>query len=517
MKVYSLILILLTTLIGLDNVFARKGLPQLPKDVSLLIYYSGDNRLSDFMHSSYLRVLREGAGPNINVIVQFDGSDPNDSFRVSIGDKKVGSNYPEIFYEKNVEYDMGNPKTLVDFVKWGKTNFPAKRTMLVISSHGFGILNNPYPEFEKKKKGYIAKLASSIDDSSHSFMIEENLVAQLNAALSGQKLDLLVHNSCLMGSLESLSIMSSIAKFAITSEYSIYMNTNDDLISNEARTILIENIVSQIKDNPSATEREIGKKVVEDFKVNYKNFQAPTDTSEVIRFPSTMAFYDLGLIHSLSKLYSEVGKDFMQKASLDPRILNRFYDENLKARYVDSFGYIDLRTLFLSLMTALYPLSVKEKMQPFERLVIEVVPEREELYTFQPHPVSHLHVFFPSILTQADLKPFRRTYSQIKTVQYYGWPQLLDFFWTGLEKNGDEYWLSKLKLWNDGHTIVIKPTSTENEHDDDLFLQMDMLAIRLSRIPEQNKLKNYNQLLKSVRRTSALLEKHKDFAQKLLK
>lgn len=517
MKNYSLILLLFSIVVLSESAFAGTSSNVKPKDVSVLIYYSGDNRLSEFMHSSYLRVLREGAGPNVNVVVQYDGQEKNDSFRVSIGDTKVGDTYKQTFYARNIEYDMGNTKTLADFVKWGKTNFPAKRTMLVISSHGFGILNNPYPVYEEPKSK-ISNLASSIDDSSKSFMAEEAMVRDLKQVLGDEKLDLLVHNSCLMGSLEALSVMASVAKYAIASEYSIYMDTMDDLVSDVARTILIERIVKQLKQDSAVSEKDIGHKVVTDFKELYKSFQMPTtDSDQIIRYPSTLAFYDLGLIHSLALEYSRIGKEFMRLAQSDASAFARLFDENLKALYVDSFGYVDLRTLYYGLAKAIYPKDFKNVTDKFDQLANKVVPEKTELYTNQVYPVSHLHVFFPSFMTQADLKPFRKSYSEIKTVQYYGWPQFLDFTWKGYESYGHSYWMTKLKAWNNGANIKVKPTSIPASYDDDFFLQMYMVAYKLSQEPGHEKLKVYNDFLKTLTRSSPLLERHRTDVANLLK
>lgn len=493
---------------------AKKALPSA-KGVTVLIYYSGDNRLSDFMHSSYLRVLREGASRDVNVIVQFDGAAKNDSFRLSIGSTKKAEEFQQTIYEKNIEYDMGNPKTLADFVQWGKTNFPAKRTMLIISSHGFGILNNPYPIHEKKR-GAVSKLASSIDDSSHTFMREEEMVAQLKTVLKDQKLDLLVHNSCLMGSLETLTLMSAVAKYAIASEYSIYMNTNDDLINNEARTILIENIIAQIKNDPTVSELEIGKKVVSDFTINYKNFKGPTDGQDDIRYPSTLSLYDLGKIHLLAAEYSRLASDFMQNASVDNTIFTRLFDQNLKARYVDNFGYIDLQILYKSIIAAVYPDSIPEKMSTFQKIVDDVVLEKVSLYTSQSEPTALMHVFFPSILTHAELKPFRQSYAEIKMVQSYGWPAFLNFFWQGFESNRDRYWLSKLQAWSQGETIIVKPTSDSKSHDYDLFLELSMMAIRLRHIEGKIELKKYVELLNTIKRTNPVLDEHRKYVKSLL-
>lgn len=501
--------------------FSKVNVPA--KDVTVLIYYSGNNRLSDFMHSSYLRVLREGAGSDVNVVVQFAGSDPGNTFRVAIEAFKNGNEFAQTFYERKIDYDMGDSKTLARFVAWGKKTFPAKRTMLIISAHGFGILNNPFPDIllpAKKLKQTVRpvdKLAFSIDESHKTFMTEENMVRDLKSVLGSEKLDLLVQNSCLMGSLESLTILSSIAKFGIASEYSIYMNTNDDLINNEARTILLEKIIHQIKENSQVSEREIGKNVIRDFETNYKNFQAPTDTQEEIRYPSTLAFYDLNKISLLAQKYSQLTQIF-QKESLKNRfVFNRFFDENLKARYIDSFGYIDLYTLYKSMIVSLFPQAIDENMKPFVDLMNEVVLEKVALFTFQPEPIAHLHVFFPSILTQADLLPFRKSYSQIKSVQQYGWPQFLDYFWDGFKKERDPYWLAKLESWSHGNTIVIKSTSDPSSYDYDLFLELSMMAIRMSHVPGQDKLKKYLSDLNSIQRASSDLNDHRAFIKNLIK
>ncbi len=501
------------------------------KDVTVLIYYSGNNRLSDFMHSSYLRVLREGAGANVNVVVQFAGSQARNSFRVAVEASKIGNDYVQTFYEKHVDYDMGDSKTLARFVAWGKKSFPAKRTILIISAHGFGILNNPFPDgtfdvhsnARSNKKGMkpsarlTDKLAFSIDEAHHTFMTEENMVRDLKLVLGNEKLDLLVQNSCLMGSLESLTILSSIAKFGVASEYSIYMNTNDDLVSNEARTILLENIIHQLKENSQISERDLGKNIVQDFEMNYKNFQAPSDTQDEIRFPSTLAFYDLTKINLLALQYSKLAAIFQKQSNQDPSVFKRFFDENLKARYVDSFGYIDLYTLYKSLVISLFPTAIDENMKPFEELMNQVILEKTALFTFQPEPSAHLHVFFPSILTQADLRPFRKSYSQIKSVQQFGWPQFLDYFWNGYEQQRDTYWLSKLESWSHGDTIIIKPTSDPSSYDYDLFLELSMMAIRMSRTPGQVELKKYGADLDLLQRESSDLKDHRVFIKNLIK
>jgi len=486
-----------------------------PKEVTVLIYYSGDNRLSDFMYSSYLRVLREGAGKDVNVVVQYDGEKKNDSFRAAIGtelDKNNPQKHVQKIYEKGVEYDMGNTKTLADFVAWGKKNFPAKRTMLVISSHGFGILNNPYPESENAKLANknIDNAASSIDDTSRSFMKEQDMTAQLQKALGGQKLDLLIHNSCLMGSLESLSIMSAIAKYAIASEYSIYMNKNDDLKDDDAHMILIEKVISQIKQNPNVSEKEIGQKVVTDFGQHYKNFQAPTDQEVEVRFPTTLALYDLTAIKKLAQMYSDLANTLQAQAIKSNSVLMRLFDENIKARYIDSFGYIDVRILYKGMVQALYPAPMSDDvMKNFDSVLAQVVPSKIEMYTSQTEPIAHLHVFFPSILDQGDLRPYYKSYSEIDLVNSYGWPKFLNFVSASYQTMQKDYWVEKLKQWNGGAKIIVKPTSEPDSYDYDLFLTLSMMAFRLDQEPGKAQLKSYYQLLQTLTRKSEDLDKHR--------
>lgn len=85
--------------------------------------------------------------------------------------------------------DMGKPETLLDFVKWGKANFPADRYVLVIWNHGNGWKRKPN-DWGTRGFSYDDQYGTRID------------TWQIDQALAGQHFDILAWDASLMQMLE---------------------------------------------------------------------------------------------------------------------------------------------------------------------------------------------------------------------------------------------------------------------------------------------------------------------------
>ncbi len=105
-------------------------------DWTILIYMAGDNDLDDFGGDDIDEMKKVGSSDRIHVLVQRDTAAagvPAKRYRV-----RKGTTAETDVVQSIGETNTGDPKVLADFLKWGRTQYPAKRTMAVLWNHGSG-------------------------------------------------------------------------------------------------------------------------------------------------------------------------------------------------------------------------------------------------------------------------------------------------------------------------------------------------------------------------------------------
>ena len=112
---------------------------------TVMVYISGDNNLEDYVVKDIESELAPtGSSANIQVVALADRGPGYDTsygdwqttklFHVTQGMTAASENAVADWGEKN----MGDPQTLIDFVTWTKTNYPADHYALVFWGHGWG-------------------------------------------------------------------------------------------------------------------------------------------------------------------------------------------------------------------------------------------------------------------------------------------------------------------------------------------------------------------------------------------
>lgn len=132
--------------------------------------------------------------------------------------------------------DSGDWRHLADFIKWGRTTFPAKRYALVILGHG-----TAWRDMSQTK-------GLALDEETGRGI--ENAELARAIAESGGKLDLLVMNACLMQTVEALYDLKDSASYIVGSE-------------NVMRGIPYENIVPVLNAAPGMGADGLAKLFVE--------------------------------------------------------------------------------------------------------------------------------------------------------------------------------------------------------------------------------------------------------------
>ncbi len=170
---------------------------------TLLIYLDGDNNLEREAINDFVEMAAVGSSPTVNVLVQFDRIPGYDArygdwtgtlrFRIEQGMTPEAANAIADLGEMN----MGDPQTLIDFVSWGMTAFPARRTALILWNHGDG--------WRATSLAKAGRKAICWDDTNGRDALDAAELRDALAALTNdgaQPLDLIAFDACLMAMVE---------------------------------------------------------------------------------------------------------------------------------------------------------------------------------------------------------------------------------------------------------------------------------------------------------------------------
>ncbi len=110
-------------------------------DWTLLFYFDGDNSLAEDAFKDLQELERVGSNPQIRLVAQADfpqnyKPDLAATRRFEIIQDDDPETLTSPLLESLGEADMADPRTLTDFIIWGKKNFPALSYALILWDHG---------------------------------------------------------------------------------------------------------------------------------------------------------------------------------------------------------------------------------------------------------------------------------------------------------------------------------------------------------------------------------------------
>lgn len=206
------------------------------KDWTILIYMQADNDLRPYafwdmaeMESSFTGKRANGSTLKMDVLVHLDTDQDRKlrRFHMFQSPNKMSTQGSE-YYENWTTQDIYSPVThefdedlesqskpqaqvFKEFVEWGMAKYPSKNYMVVIWGHGQGWSNSTAVQF-----GGIAT-----DDSDHQRIsvteIRESLEEIRTNSITGEKVDVLVSDACLMQTVEVASELGNEARYVIGS------------------------------------------------------------------------------------------------------------------------------------------------------------------------------------------------------------------------------------------------------------------------------------------------------------
>jgi len=184
------VFVLLTSFTGSANAAP----PAAQAKWTVMVYISGDNNLEDYVVQDIETELAPtGSSANVQVVALADRGPGYDTsygdwqttklYHITQGMKADAASAVADWGEKN----MGDPQTLIDFVSWSKTNYPADHYALVFWGHGW----NWHP-------GYVMQ-----DDTGDDTLDYEEQKGAMNAL---GFIDVVGYDGCNMASIEIMNL-----------------------------------------------------------------------------------------------------------------------------------------------------------------------------------------------------------------------------------------------------------------------------------------------------------------------
>jgi Clostripain family len=248
---------------------------------TVLVYIAANNELMRNGDESLEAIKLGGSSAVVRTAVQIDRSGNLGATRY-VGENGAFSRSQQIGI-----VDTGNPQPLIEFLKWGISRCPAKHYFLVLWGHGAGL--------DQRTGGFTSGDTSAECLGSQSHPIElsgaEPAVSEIfdypieeilhdyetrhylsNGCLrfaldkarqeTGQTVDLLGLDACLMGMVEIVCEFRGSVLFAITSED-----------TEPKASWPYENILQALVSNPTLDPLELGKLIVSDYRTAFPTIE----------------------------------------------------------------------------------------------------------------------------------------------------------------------------------------------------------------------------------------------------
>lgn len=198
---------------------------------TILLYLNGDNDLAWFMFDTITNTVAAGPSPRANVLALVDYTTTMAYTGTVLYNLTYGQAAPIAATLGGTmtvpgELNMGDGQTLVNFVRWGQSHYPARHTMLAIVDHGGGWAPNSGPVLSGTmpiaKSAWMAGSSGLSWDFTNGYdYLDSPEARQAMAAISNNgadPLDVVFYDVCLMGMAEVAYQIKDYAAFFVSSQ-----------------------------------------------------------------------------------------------------------------------------------------------------------------------------------------------------------------------------------------------------------------------------------------------------------
>lgn len=261
---------------------------------TVLVFLNAANDLYQYSDLNVNQMETVAYNPEVRFVVQWKQSKsawPNSSFdgtrRMVLKSDNTNAIVSDVVQDMGPNVDMGDWRTLRNFIIWGKTFYPAERYCIVVWNHGNGWRRSP-EEFSTRAFSYD-------DDTGNAIQIWE-----LQQALANDKFDMFAWDCSLMQMFECAYELRDNATYVIGSEE-----------SPPGEGYPYHLIFKRFADNPNESTRNLSKAFVDGMLqnpiyVNRKITQSVLDTSKMNDLAGALDNYARALLANQNAIASQV-------------------------------------------------------------------------------------------------------------------------------------------------------------------------------------------------------------------
>jgi hypothetical protein len=196
-------------------VFTVEPLNTTQSKWTVMVFLNAANDLHPFATLNVNQMEQVAQNPDVRFVVQWKQSDtvPGNTLfdgtrRYLVKPDLTSHIASELVQDLGDGVDMGVPETMLDFIQWAKTNYPADRYCLVIWNHGNGWLRGPEDELPTRAVSYDYETRNAIQ------------VWELSQAIGSSVLEVVAFDASLMQMVEVAVEIKDRAQFVVGSEES---------------------------------------------------------------------------------------------------------------------------------------------------------------------------------------------------------------------------------------------------------------------------------------------------------
>lgn len=283
------------------------------KEWTMLVFLNGNNNLDTFGTVNLKQMETVGSTDDLNIVVQWASEASTETKRMLVTKNTTGGNsVTSPVVQTLPRIDMGDYQQLIEFVKWGVANYPAKHYFIDLWNHGGGWHRSGTP--------FIRPFDISYDDFSKNSINTPQLGIAMEEIkkIIGHNVDFVASDACLMA-------MGEVA-FEVANSVDYYGGSEEN---EPARGWPYDKILQRWVKNPKATPRQVGQYVAEEMVQSYIDKK----DGEV-----TYSILDLSKIDTFAASVKEIATSISGMSAGDAKKVARAANRALSFSYSD---YVD--------------------------------------------------------------------------------------------------------------------------------------------------------------------------------
>ncbi|MEN3186974.1 MAG: clostripain-related cysteine peptidase [Atribacterota bacterium] len=297
-------------LAGISLFFSGCLSPTIPSpstkasDWTLLIFMNGDNDLENDAWQDLNSMEMVGSTERVNIIVQMD-TPKTGAYRYRVTQDEDPSLVTSPILESLGRVDMGDYRSLIDFVRFGVQNYPASRYALILWNHGGG--------FRKRDISFDFSTGHAITIPQLAYALSQT------KSIIGKNLDLLGMDACLMAMVEVAYEVRNYANVMVASE---------EFVPGEGWDYA--GFLQILVHSPSMGERELARAIIDTYVDSY------------LRVGVTQSAIDLKAVATLAQSLDTLAQAVLGDSRTPPNLYLYLGDQAL---YFGDYDFVDLGSL----------------------------------------------------------------------------------------------------------------------------------------------------------------------------